>query len=135
MGRAGSGEQTGDDRQLTATWYGEWSCGGLNAGGRTQMRFWNSTPRILMGLNRSGTLSPSAVPDGGYCAGVKYETPGAGGFWMKGAIAGRFVVRICCGRIVDGCFRARSFYRTGKWLCTRDVGSNVAGSIVNSWGR
>ena len=43
--------------------------------GLTMMRFCISTPRILSGVNSFGTGLPSgcgvtAVPDGGFCAGV-----------------------------------------------------------------
>ena len=52
---------------------------------RTQIRFWNSTPRILIGwksLGRDEASSATAVPDGGYCAGVKKGTFGAGALGM-----------------------------------------------------
>ena len=48
---------------------------------RTQMRFWNSTPRIWIGwksLGRDEASSATAVPDGGYWTGVKKDTFGAG---------------------------------------------------------
>ena len=52
----------------------------------TQIRFWNSTPRIRSGLNSVGTGLPSgcgsnAVPAGGYWRGTKYGTFGAGALY------------------------------------------------------
>ena len=43
---------------------------------RTQMRFWNVTPRTVRGWKSFGTGCPlgwgsKAVPEGGICAGVK----------------------------------------------------------------
>jgi hypothetical protein len=51
--------------------------------GPTNILFWNWTPRIFMGWKSFGIGFPSdwgltAVPDGGFCSGVKEEIPGAG---------------------------------------------------------
>lgn len=55
------------------------------------MRFWNSRPLILRGLNSVGIGFPSgcgstAVPEGGTCAGVKYGVAGAGLFTTLGML-------------------------------------------------
>lgn len=52
------------------------------------MRLGNSIPRILRGVNSLGTCpvveTSFAVPDGGDCNGVKYDTLGAGLFTITG---------------------------------------------------
>lgn len=66
----------------------------------TQIRFWNSTPRICRGLNSVGTGLPSgcgsnAVPAGGYWRGTKYGTFGAGALYEARA-AMCVVCRVSC---------------------------------------
>jgi len=68
------------------------------------MRFWKVKPRMVSGWNSFGGFFPLgwgslAVPDGGFWAGVKYETlSGLGTFNHNFRLEGTYVD---CGSVLD----------------------------------